>query len=75
MYIDKLGDIVNWYNNIYHRAIKMKPVNVKPGNYIENNVNSNDKDPKFQVCDNVRISKYKNIFAKNILQIGLRKFL
>ena len=28
-YIDKLDDIVNEYNNTYHRRIKMKPVNVK----------------------------------------------
>ena len=63
-YIDKLDDIVDEYNNIYHRTIKMKPVDVKSGNYIEYNVNSNDKDPKFQVGDNLRISKYKNIFAK-----------
>ena len=63
-YIDKLDDIVDEYNNIYHRTIKTKPVDVKSGNYIEYNVNSNDKDPKFQVGDNLRISKYKNIFAK-----------
>ena len=34
-------------------------------NYIEHNVNSNDKDPKFQGGDLVWISKYKNIFAKD----------
>ena len=73
--IDKLDDTVDKYNNTYHRKIKMKPVDVKSGNYIEYNVNSNDKDPKLQVGDNVRISKYKNIFAKDILQIGLKKFL
>ena len=28
MYIDKLNDIVNRYNNTYHRTIKMKPVDV-----------------------------------------------
>ena len=32
------------------------------GNYIEYNVNSNNKNPKFQAGYNVRISKYKNIF-------------
>ena len=32
--------------------------------YAEYNENFNEKDPKFQVGDNVRISKYKNIFAK-----------
>ena len=42
----------------------MKPIDVKSCNYAEYNVNSNDKDPKFQVDDYVRISKYKNIFAK-----------
>ena len=62
--IDKLDDTVDEYNNTYHRKIKMKPVDVKSGNYIEYNVNFNNKDPKFQVCDNVRISKNKNIFAK-----------
>ena len=64
MYFEKLDDIVDECNNTYHRTIKMKPVDVKSGNYIEYNVNSNDKDPKFQVGDNLRISKYKNIFAK-----------
>ena len=62
VYIDKLDDIVNEYNNTYHGTIKMKPVDVTSGNYVEYNVNSNDKDPKFQVGDHVRISKYKNKF-------------
>ena len=64
LYIDKLYDIVNEYNNTYHEAIKMKPVDVKCGNYVEYNVNFNDKYPKFQVGDHVRISKYKNIFGE-----------
>ena len=42
----------------------MKPGDVKSGNYAEYNVNSNDKDPKFQLVDHVRISKCKNIFGK-----------
>ena len=29
LYIDKLDDIINEYNNKYHRAIKMKPIEVK----------------------------------------------
>ena len=45
VYIDKLYDIVNEYNNTYHRATKMKSVDVESGNYIEYNVNSDDKDP------------------------------
>ena len=39
VYIDKLGDIVNKYNNTYHTTIKVKPVDVKSGSYIEYNVN------------------------------------
>ena len=64
VYIDKLDDTVNEYNNTYHRTIKMKPVNVKDNTYIDFKKEVNDKDPKFKVGDHVRISKYKNIFAK-----------
>ena len=62
--IDKLDDIVNEYNNTQHRTIKMKPVDVKDNAYIDFEKEVNDKDPKFKVGDHVRISKYKNIFAK-----------
>ena len=51
VYYDALDDIVNKYNNTVHRTIKIKPIDVT-------------KDPKFKVGDHVRISKYKNIFAK-----------
>ena len=64
VYIDKLNDIVNECNNTYHRTIKMKPVDVKDNGYIYFGKEINDKDPKFKVGDHVRISKYKNIFAK-----------
>ena len=64
MYIDKLDDIVNEYNNTKHRAIKMKPIDVKDNTYIGFGKKVNDIDPKFKVDDPVRISKYKNIFAK-----------
>ena len=64
VYIDKLDDIVNEYNNAYHTTIKMKPIDVKDNTYINTDKVTNDKDPKFKVGDRVRISKYKNIFAK-----------
>ena len=35
VYIDKLDDIVDEYNNTYHRTIKMKPVDVKDNTYID----------------------------------------
>ena len=64
VYIDKLDDIVNKYNNTYHSTIKMKPVDVKSNTYIDSSKEINNKDPKFKIGDIVRISKYKNIFAK-----------
>ena len=42
----------------------MKPVNVEHNTYIDFEKEVNDKDPKFKVGDHVRISEYKNIFAK-----------
>ena len=62
-YIDKLHDIVNEYNNTYHRTIKIKSIDVKDNTYINIGKEVND-DPKFKVGDHVRISKYKNLFAK-----------
>ena len=68
MYIDKLDDIVDEYNNIYLTTIKMKPIDVKDNTYINTNKEiNNNKDPKFKVGDHVRISKYKNIFAKRYM--------
>ena len=64
MFIDKLDNIVNEYNNTYHTTIKMKPVDVKDNAYIDSSKEVNEKDPKFIVGDHVRISKYKNIFAE-----------
>ena len=64
VYMNKLVDIVNEYNNTYHRTIKMKPVHVEDNAYIDFKKEVNDKDPKFKVGDHVRISKNKNIFAK-----------
>ena len=64
VYINKLEDIVNEYNNTYHRTIKMKPIDVKDNTYINIDLEFNNKDPTFQFGDYVRTSKYKNIFAK-----------
>ena len=64
VYFDVFNDIVDKYNNTYHRTIKMKPIDVKRDSFAKYNEESNEKDPKFKVGDHVRISKYKNIFAK-----------
>ena len=63
VYIDKLDNIVNKYNNTCYSPIKMKPASIKDNTYVDLG-KSNDKDSKFKVGDYVRISKHKNIFAK-----------
>ena len=69
VYIDKLDDIVNKYNDKYHSTIKTKPADVKSSKHIDSSKEINNKDPKFKIVDIVRILKYKNMF-----QIGLKKF-
>ena len=64
VYYDVLDDVVNKHNNIKHSTIKMKPIDVGDNNkrvYINEH---NEKDSRFKVGDRVRISKFKNIFAK-----------
>ena len=64
VYVDTLDDIQNEYNNTYHRTTKMKSIDVRNNTYVDTGKKVNDKDSKFKVCDHVRITKYKNIFAK-----------
>ena len=64
VYFDVLDDIVNKYNNTVHKTIKMKPIDVTDDSFAEYNEESNKKNPKFNVGDHVRISKYKDVFAK-----------
>ena len=67
VYIDKSDDIVDKYNNTYHKTIKMKLIDVISNTYLDFEEESNDQDPKFKVGDHVRILNYKNIFAKMYL--------
>ena len=64
IYFDVLDDNVNKYNNTVHRTFKMKPIDIKDNTCVDSKKEINDKDPKFKVGDHVRISKYKNTFAK-----------
>ena len=68
VYIDKLNDIVNEYNNTKHRITIVKPIEVKDNTYIDFGKEVNDNDPKFKVGDHVRISKYKFFFSKGYTQ-------
>ena len=56
LYITKLDDIINKYNNTCHSKIKMKPVDGKSCTYVEFTKEHNIEDPKFEVCDCVRMS-------------------
>ena len=53
----------------------MKPADVKDNFYIDSSKDVTDKDPKFKVGGHVRISKHKNVFAKDTLRIGLKTSL
>ena len=66
VYIDKFDDILNEYNNVYHRTLKMKPIDINDNTHIDYIKEVNDKDPKFKV---------KIKILKDILQSGLKKFL
>ena len=68
VYFDVLDDIANKYNNTVHRTMKIKPIDVTSDSYAEYNEDSNVRKPKFKVGDRVRISKYKNTFAKGYTQ-------
>ena len=64
VYYDALDDIVNKHNNTKHNTIKMKPKDVTDDNkrvYIDEH---NKKCARYNVGDRVRISEFKNIFAK-----------
>ena len=45
----------------------MKSIDIKDNTYIDFEKEVNNKDPTFKIGDYVRISKYKNIFAKGYM--------
>ena len=74
VYINKLDDIVNKYNNTYHRIITMKIVNVNPSMYINFNKEHNKEGSKFKVGDHIRISKYKKFCKRLCSKLSRRRF-
>ena len=73
VYIDKLDDIINKYNNTYHITIKIKSADVKSSTYINSSKEVNNEDIKFKIGDIVRISKYKNIFCKRLYSKSVQR--
>ena len=53
----------------------MRPVVVKDNTYIDFGKENNNKDPKSEFGDYVRISKNKNIFAKDTLNWSEEVFM
>ena len=75
LYIDKLDDIVNEYNNTYHRTIKMKPIDVKDNTYINISKEVNDKILNLTLVNMKGYQNTQTFLLIAILQIGLKKFL
>ena len=74
VYIDKLDDIVNKYNNAYHSTIKIKPVEVKSNTYIDSSKEINDKILNLKFVMLLEYQNIKTFFNKTLFQIGLKKF-
>ena len=75
MYIDKLGDIANTYNNTQHSTIKVNPVDKKSSIYIDSRKYIDDKDPKFKLVILLEYQNIKTFLQKAMFQIGLKKLL
>ena len=75
LYIDKLDDIVNKYNNTYHDRIKMKPVDVKSNTYIDSSNEINDKNPNLKLVIMFEYQNIKTFLQEAMFQIGVKKFL
>ena len=67
-YFDELDDIGNKYSNAHLSTIRMRTVDMKSNIYIDFNKENKNKNTKFEVGGHVRLSKYKNIFAKGYTQ-------
>ena len=72
IYIDKLYDIVDKYDNTYHRTIKMKSTVVKTIIYTEEN---NDKISNLKLVNTYECQNIKTFLQKVTLQLGQKKLL
>ena len=75
IYVDVLDDIVNKYNNMVHRTIKMKPIDVTDDSFAEHNEESNKKDPKFKMVIMQEFLSTKISLLKDMLLNSQKKFL
>ena len=75
VYIDKIDDIVDEYNNTYHRTIKIKPVDVKDNTYVDFEKEVNNKIQKLKLVIMLEFLNTKIFLLKDTHQVGLKKFL
>ena len=77
VYFDVLDDIVNKYNNMVHRSIKVKPVDAASDAYAEYNEDSNVIKANFKVGDlvKIRFQDTKTFLPKDTRKIGRKEFL
>ena len=75
VYIDELDDIVNEYNNKYHRTIKMKVLDVKDNTYINIDKEVNGKILNFKLVIMEEYQNTKTFLLKDILQTALKRVL
>ena len=75
MYIDKLDDIVNKYNNTYHNTIKMKPFDVRSNTFFDSSKEVNVKILNLKLVILLQYQNMKMFLQMFTLQIGLKKFL
>ena len=75
IYINKLDNIVNKYNNTYHSTIKMKPVDVESSTYIDFDKNMIKKVLNLKLVIMLKYQNIKIFLQKAMFQIDLKKFL
>ena len=75
VYIDKLDDIVNKCNNIYHNTIKIKPSDVKSSTYIDSSKEIIIKILNLKLGILLKYQNIKTFLQKAMFQIGMKKFL
>ena len=75
VYIDKLDEIINEYNNTYHRTIKMKPIDVKDNTYFDFKKEVNDKGLNLRLVIMWEFLNTKIFLLKDTHQTGLKKVL
>ena len=74
IFFEVLDDIVDNYNNTYHRTIKMKPIDVRSDSYVKYMILMHNI-LNFKLVFMLEFQNTKTFFLKDILKIGQKNFL